>query len=78
MNKKFKFLGAAALAVALSFGAVNGDVDAMSRADMQKIKVSADGSNFQYWSDNSPVKKALIAYVKDVTDPMSKKLHPCC
>ena len=49
--------------------------DAMSREEISAIKVSKSG-NFNYWEKNSPAKKFLVDYVKDVTDKKSKNFVP--
>lgn len=42
--------------------------DAMSRADIAKIKVGRSGHNFKYWQKNSVAKAKLIKYVRAITD----------
>ena len=48
---------------------------AATRAELAGIHVSRAG-NFQYWTDQSPAKQALVSYVKDVTNPKSPNFIP--
>ena len=52
-----------------------GDVQAASRAEIAAINVKRP-ADFKYWADNSQVKKQIINYVKDVTNPRSKNFIP--
>ena len=52
------------------------DIDVPTRAQLAKISVNANGSNFQYWNKNAPSFQKLTAYVKDVTDPKSPNFIP--
>lgn len=77
--KMKKSICAALVALGLTFGAVGADVTSVEAAPVetiQAISVKADGSNFQYWNENSPSLKALKAYVQDVTNPNSPNFIP--
>ena len=52
-----------------------GDVQAASRAEIAAIKVTKP-ADFKYWNANSPVKKQVVDYVKDVTNKRSKNFIP--
>ena len=56
------------------FGNVD-DVQAASRAEIAAIKVK-NPSDFKYWTADSQAKKALVDYVKDVTNKKSKNFIP--
>jgi len=45
-------------------------------SEIRRIRVSADGSDFKYWTKDSEALKKLIAYVKDVTDKKSRNYIP--
>lgn len=47
-----------------------------TRAELAKISVNQDGSNFKYWNKSSKSFKMLTEYVKDVTNPKSKNFIP--
>ncbi len=75
---KSKKLCAAILAATLSLGFM-ADVphsDAATRAEIARISVNRNGSNFKYWNKDAASYQALVAYVKDVTDPKSKNFIP--
>lgn len=61
------------IALVLSFSVAG---YAMSVADIAKISVKADGSDFKYWNDDAQSLKALKAYVEDVTNPESPNFIP--
>ena len=68
---------AAVFAGLMAFGTF-GDFDsaqAMSRAEIAAIKVNRP-SDFKYWNADSQTKKALVDYVKDVTNKKSKNFIP--
>ena len=48
---------------------------AATRAEIGSIQVTRAG-NFHYWTDTSPAKQALMAYVKDVTNEKSPDFIP--
>ncbi len=77
--KMKKSICAALLALGLSFGSVGADISTVEAApvsQIQAINVKADGSNFQYWNQDSQAFKALKAYVEDVTNPNSPNFIP--
>ena len=57
-----------------TFGDVS-DVQAATRAEIAAINVTRP-ADFKYWSENSTVKRQIINYVKDVTNPRSKNFIP--
>lgn len=75
---KKKLMLSVALAAAFSISAIGWP--AISQAapldELARISVNRDGDNFQYWNKDSSSYKALIAYVKDVTNPNSKNFIP--
>ena len=50
--------------------------DAASRAEIAQISVNQKGSNFKYWNKEAASYKALVAYVKDITNPKSSNFIP--
>ena len=48
---------------------------AASREELAAIRVEQPG-DFQYWSETSAAKAALVAYVESVTDPQSPDFIP--
>ncbi len=75
---KAKKLLTAALAGLFSIGVMTADLsntEAATRAELGAIKVSKKG-NFKYWEADSQAKKALVDYVKDVTNKSSKNFIP--
>lgn len=78
MKLSKKKLCAAVLAAVLSVGVAVGmpDTEAATRAEMGKIVVNRQGSNFIYWNEDSNSFKQLTSYVRDVTNPMSKNFIP--
>ncbi len=56
------------------FGEVD-NAQAMSRTEIAAIKVKSP-SDFKYWTADSQAKKALVDYVKDVTNRRSKNFIP--
>ena len=71
MKKKILAAIAAGLIALGSFGVS----DAASRAEVAAINVQT-ASDFQYWNDNSPTKRKIVAFVEDVTNPNSKNYIP--
>ena len=63
-------------AVVLAVLALTPSAFAMSIADIGKIDVKADGSDFKYWNDGAESLKALKEYVADVTNPESPNFIP--
>jgi guanylate kinase len=77
--KTSKKLASALIALGLAFGAVGADMattEAASVSEIAQINVKKDGSNFQYWNQDSASFKALKAYVEDVTNPSSPNFIP--
>ena len=75
---KSKKLCAAILAATLGLGFM-ADVpssDAATRAEISRISVNKKGSDFKYWNKDAASYQALVAYVKDVTNPKSKNFIP--
>ena len=72
---KFKKIAYAVLAGMISFGATADTTQAATREEVAAIKVEK-AADFQYWNDNSPVKKKIINFVEDVTNPASKNFIP--
>lgn len=64
----------AVTAMLTSFG-LTGIVEGASRAELAAIHVNQSG-NFQYWNENSPAKKKLVAYVQKVTNPKNSDFIP--
>ena len=56
------------------FGNVD-DVQAATRAEIAAIQVTKP-ADFKYWSADSQVKRQIVNYVKDVTNPRSKNFIP--
>ena len=73
MKKKILAAIFAGLMTFGSFGAVD-NAQAASRQEIAAIKVK-NPSDFKYWNANSQAKKALVDYVKDVTNKKSKNFH---
>ena len=48
----------------------------MSRAEIYEITVNREGSDFQYWAENSPALAKLKAYVATITDSQSPDFVP--
>ncbi len=71
-------LCAAILAAALGFGFMAGtpSAEAATRAELAKISVSRNGSDFKYWNEDAFSFRALTRYVADVTDPASAHYIP--
>jgi len=67
-----------AICCAAMLFALSGTAFAMSRAEIAKISVNKEGTNFKYWNENAKAFQTLKAYVKDVTDPASKNFIPVC
>lgn len=59
------------VAVSISFNA-----NAATRAEISRISVNQQGTNFRYWQDNAVAKRKLIEYVRDVTDKNSPNFIP--
>lgn len=64
----------AVTAMLTSFG-LTGIVEGASRAELAAIHVN-QSENFQYWNENSPAKKKLVAYVQKVTNPKNPDFIP--
>ena len=64
----------AILAGTFVFGSL-GMTQAATREEISQIKVST-AKDFQYWTENSPVKEKIISFVEDVTNPASKNFIP--
>lgn len=60
----------------LSLAAYSPNCEAVSRAEIAQISVNKKGSNFQYWNKDAASFRALVDYVKDVTDPKSENFIP--
>ena len=75
---KNKKLCAAVLAATLGLGLMAGMqcADAMSRTEIAQISVNQKGNNFKYWNREAASYQALVAYVRDVTNPKSKNFIP--
>ena len=71
MKKK---LISSVLAGMFAFSAAFG-VQAATREEVAAIKVET-AADFKYWNDNSPTKRKIIDFVKDVTNPNSKNYIP--
>ena len=71
---KKRFFLALLCALLLSFSQLS---EAASREELAAIRV-ASANDFQYWTDSSPAKAALIQYVKAVTDPDNPDFIPLC
>ena len=69
---KKRFFLALLCALLLSFSQLS---EAASREELAAIRV-ASANDFQYWTDSSPAKAALIQYVKAVTDPDNPDFIP--
>ena len=71
-------LCAAVLAAVLGFGFMAGapSTEAATRAELAKISVSRNGSDFKYWNEDAFSFRALTRYVEDVTDPASRNYIP--
>ncbi|MBQ7629502.1 MAG: haloacid dehalogenase-like hydrolase [Selenomonadaceae bacterium] len=65
---------AAIFAGLMAFGTF-GDVQAATREEIAAINVTRP-ADFKYWADKSTVKRQIINYVKDVTNPRSKNFIP--
>lgn len=76
MKLKKKILSALFAGI-LSFNIFSGvnDVQAASREEIAAINV-VTANDFQYWTDNSPTKQKIIAFVTDVTNPNSPNYIP--
>ncbi|MCR5176973.1 MAG: haloacid dehalogenase-like hydrolase [Anaerovibrio sp.] len=66
------------VAVMIGIGSMVGvqNTEAVSRTELAKISVNANGSNFKYWNKEAAAYKQLTGYVKDVTNPKSKNFIP--
>ncbi len=73
MKKKYVFL--TAWAVLFSFAPLAPISQAASREEVAAIHVQQAG-DFQYWTADSPAKKALTQYVETVTNKKSKDFIP--
>ena len=65
---------AALMAGMFAFGTFTA-ADAASREELAAINVQT-AADFQYWEKNAPSQKALVKYVKDITNPKSKNYIP--
>ncbi len=76
MNKKK--LCSLVLAAMLGFGTLAGvtNSEAASRAELAKISINKQGTNFKYWNKECNAFKQLTSYMKDITDPKSKNFIP--
>ena len=76
MVKSFKkklLIGALSAMVCCSFAY---EAEAASRAEISQIAVNQKGSNFKYWNKEAASYQALVAYVKDITNPKSSNFIP--
>ena len=76
LNLKKKILSAVvAFGMLTTFGNFS-EVSAANVNDIRSISIRSDGSNFQYWNQNSKAFRALKNYVEDVTNPNSSNYIP--
>ena len=68
-----KIIGGILAGMALFSASFN--AQAMPREEIAQINV-VTASDFQYWRDDSPTKKKIIAFVEDVTNPYSPNYIP--
>lgn len=74
MNGK-KFASILAITAMLAGFGMTGTIKGASRAELAAIHVDQAG-NFQYWNNDSPAKKKLVAYVQKVTNPKNPDFIP--
>lgn len=74
MNGK-KFASILAITAMLAGFGMTGTIEGASRAELAAIHVDQAG-NFQYWNNDSPAKKKLVAYVQKVTNPKNPDFIP--
>ena len=73
-----KAAAAALLSAVLGFGGMAGEpaAEAATRAELARISVKKDGSDFKYWNEEAVSFRTLTRYVEDVTDPASGNYIP--
>ena len=70
-----KFASILAITAMLAGFGMTGTIKGASRAELAAIHVDQAG-NFQYWNNDSPAKKKLVAYVQKVTNPKNPDFIP--
>ena len=76
-NKKLcAALMAAAFGFGFGFAAEMPLTDAATRAEIAQISVNKKGTDFKYWNKEAASYQALVAYVKDITNPKSSNFIP--